>query len=71
MKAEVQKPGIFSRALSVLTYNWGLKLLALLLAILVYYSLKTERAQVPIVTTARDNGISLPKSGGTTDSNQK
>jgi hypothetical protein len=71
MKAEVQKPGIFSRALSVLTYNWGLKLLALLLAILVYYSLKTERAQVPIVTTARDNGISLPQSGGTTDSNQK
>ena len=71
MKAEVQKPGIFSRALSVLTYNWGLKLLALLLAILVYYSLKTARAQVPIVTTARDNGISLPQSGGTTDSNQK
>ena len=71
MKAEVQKPGIFSRALSVLTYNWGLKLLALLLAILVYYSLKTERAQVPIVTTARDNGISLPQSGGTTDSSQK
>ena len=71
MKAEVQKPGIFSRALSVLTYNWGLKLLALLLAILVYYSLKTERAQVPIVTTARDNVISLPQSGGTTDSNQK
>jgi hypothetical protein len=71
MKAEVQKPSIFSRALSVLTYNWGLKLLALLLAILVYYSLKTERAQVPIVTTARDNGISLPQSGGTTDSNQK
>ena len=71
MKAEVQKPSIFSRALSVLTYNWGLKLLALLRAILVYYSLKTERAQVPIVTTARDNGISLPQSGGTTDSNQK
>ena len=71
MKAEVQKPSIFSRALSVLTYNWGLKLLALLLAILVYYSLKTERAQVPIVTTTRDNGISLPQSGGTTDSNQK
>lgn len=71
MKAEVQKPGIFSRAASVLTYNWGLKLLALLLAILVYYSLKTERAQVPIVTTARDNGISLPQNGGTTDSNQK
>jgi len=73
MKAEVQKPGIFSRALSVLTYNWGLKLLALLLAILVYYSLKTEHTQVPvpIVTTARDSGITLPQSGGTTDSNQK
>ena len=41
MKAEVQKPGIFSRALSVLTYNWGLKLLALVLAIIVYHTLKT------------------------------
>ena len=78
MKAEVQKPSIFSRALSVLTYNWGLKLLALLLAILVYYSLKTDRTslkadrtQVPIVTAAGDNGISLPQSGGATDNTPK
>ena len=70
MKAEVQKPGIFSRVLSVLTYNWGLKLLALLLAILVYYSLKTERAQV-LGVNARDNGISIPKGEATTDGNQK
>ena len=70
MKAEVQKQGIFSKAISVLTYNWGLKLLALLLAILVYYSIKTERAQVPGVH-ARDNGISIPKGEATTDGKQK
>ena len=70
MKAEVQKPGIFSRAASVLTYNWGLKLLALLLAILVYYTLKTERAQV-LGVHAPDNGISIPKSEATTGGNQK
>ena len=46
MKAEVQKPGIFSRAASVLTYNWGLKLLALLLAIIVYHSLKPEGTKI-------------------------
>ena len=70
MKAEMQKPGIFSRAVSVLTYNWGLKLLALLLAILVYYSLKIERTQV-LGVYARDNGISIPKGEATTDGNQK
>ena len=70
MKAEMQKPGIFSRAVSVLTYNWGLKLLALLLAILVYYSLKIERAQV-LGAHARDNGISIHKGEATTDGNQK
>ena len=70
MKAEVQKQGIFSKAMSVLTYNWGLKLLALLLAILVYYSLKIERAQV-LGAHARDNGISIPKGEATTDGNQK
>ena len=77
MKAEVQKQGIFSKALSVLTYNWGLKLLALLLAILVYYSLKTERNSLKTERTqvlgvhARDNGISIPKGEATTDGNQK
>ena len=70
MKAEVQKPGIFTRAVSVLTYNWGLKLLALLLAILVYYSLKTERTQV-LGVHARDNSILIPKGEAATDSNQK
>ncbi len=70
MKAEVQKPGVFSRALSVLTYNWGLKLLALLLAILVYYSLKTDRPQVP-GTPARDNPMPLTQGGGTTDIGKK
>ena len=41
MKAERQKAGIVSRAASVLTHNWGLKLLALVLAIIVYHSRKT------------------------------
>ena len=42
MKAERHKAGIVSRALSVLTSNWELKLLALGLAVIVYHSLKTE-----------------------------
>ena len=70
MNAERQKEGFFSRAASLLTHNWGLKLLALLLAILVYYSLKTERTQV-LGVHARDNGISIPKGEATTDGNQK
>lgn len=41
MKEERQKAGIFSRAASLLTHNWGLKLLALALAIIVYHTLKT------------------------------
>ena len=41
MKAEPQRAWIFRRALSKLTHNWGLKLLALVLAIIVYHTLKT------------------------------
>ena len=41
MNAEHQKAGFFSRAASLLTHNWGLKLLALILAIIVYHALKT------------------------------
>lgn len=41
MNAERQKEGFFSRAASLLTHNWGLKLLALVLAIIVYHTLKT------------------------------
>jgi len=41
MKEAHQKEGIFSRAASLLTHNWGLKLLALVLAIIVYHTLKT------------------------------
>ena len=42
MNAEHQKAGFFSRAASLLTHNWGLKLLALILAIIVYHSLKPD-----------------------------
>jgi YbbR domain-containing protein len=42
VKAETQKPGIFRRIAAVLTRNWSLKLLALILAIVVYCSLKTD-----------------------------
>ena len=42
MKAEPQRTGIFRRTLSKLTRNWGLKLLALVLAVIVYYSLKPD-----------------------------
>ena len=41
MNAERQKTGFFSRAASLLTHNWGLKLLALVLAIIVYHTRKT------------------------------
>ena len=41
MNAERQKAGFFSRALSLLTHNWGLKILALVLAIIAYHALKT------------------------------
>ena len=41
MNAERQKAGFFSRAASLLTHNWGLKLLALVLAIIVYHTLTT------------------------------
>ena len=36
------RAGVFSRLLSFLFRNWGLKLLALILAIIVYHSLKTQ-----------------------------
>jgi len=42
MKAETHRPGIFRRAWATLTHNWWLKLLALILAIIVYYSLKPD-----------------------------
>ena len=40
MKAEKKRGGMFRWMFSILTHNWGLKLLALVLAILVYHSLK-------------------------------
>ena len=40
MKAEHQSTGVFRQALSLLTHNWGLKLLSLVLAITIYHSLK-------------------------------
>ena len=45
MNAERQKAGFFSRAASLLTHNWGLKLLSLVLAIVIYYAIKTESAR--------------------------
>ena len=40
MKAEKRRSGLIRRIWSALTHNWSLKLLALVLAILVYHSLK-------------------------------
>ncbi len=42
MKAEKKRIGIFSRIWAAATKNWGLKLLALILAIIVYHSLKPQ-----------------------------
>lgn len=40
MKDEKRSAGLFRRALSLLTQNWGLKMLSLVLAIIIYHSLK-------------------------------
>jgi len=37
--------GFFRSALKLLTDNWGLKLLSLLLALIVYHSMKSEDAR--------------------------
>ena len=42
MKAEKEKTGFFKRLFAAFVSNWGLKLLALALAIIVYHSLKKE-----------------------------
>ncbi len=40
MKAEKRRTSLLRRALSPLTKNWGLKLLSLVIAIIIYHSLK-------------------------------
>lgn len=40
--SNAEKPGFLARAQSVFTRNWGLKLLSLALAIVIYYALKPE-----------------------------
>jgi len=42
MKGDAKEAGFFRRALGALTNNWGLKLLALLLALIIYHSLRHE-----------------------------
>jgi hypothetical protein len=42
MKAEKEKTGFLRRVLTFITQNWQLKLLSLILAIIVYHSLKTK-----------------------------
>ena len=42
MKKDTEKPGILSRLGGIITHNWWLKLLSLVLAIVVYHSLKTD-----------------------------
>lgn len=42
MKAETEKTGFFKRLFAAVFSNWGLKLLALALAIVIYHSLKKE-----------------------------
>lgn len=44
MKAENQNRGFFRAAVDALTRNWWLKLLSVVLAIIIYHSLKTENA---------------------------
>ena len=42
MSAKIEKPGLFSRLGGIIIHNWWLKLLSLVLAIVVYHSLKTD-----------------------------
>ena len=42
MKNESSVSGPLKKAAELLTKNWGLKLLSLLLAVIIYHSLKTE-----------------------------
>lgn len=42
MNGDASEAGFFRRALGALTNNWGLKLLALLLALIIYHSLRQE-----------------------------
>ena len=46
MKAEKEKTGFFRRLLTAFASNWGLKLLALALAVIVYHSLKKENGSL-------------------------
>ena len=43
MKAETEKTGFFKRLFAAVFSNWGLKLLALALAIVVYHTLKNKK----------------------------
>lgn len=42
MKAEKEKDGFLRRTATLFTRNWELKLLSLILAVIVYHSLKTK-----------------------------
>ena len=48
MKSEKEKTGFFRRLFAAVVGNWGLKLLALALAIIVYHSLKTTTGRSPV-----------------------
>lgn len=44
MKAEKAKTSVVSRIWETMTRNWGLKLLSLAIAIILYHSLKSENS---------------------------
>lgn len=46
-KVRTASRGIFRAAVEAFTKNWGLKLLALLLALVIYHSLKPQSGPAP------------------------
>lgn len=48
MKTGPSMPGALRKALGLITKNWGLKLLSLLLAVIIYHSLKTESGNLGV-----------------------
>jgi hypothetical protein len=43
--AEERKRGLFARLANAFAHNWGLKLLSLALALIIYHSLKSDKPQ--------------------------
>jgi len=55
MKKPKKKKNFFVRTISLITDNWGLKLLSLVLAVLIYYSMKPNNGTLHKTKFERTN----------------